>query len=383
MKHQNGNDDVSSSQKRQRSNGSTDDTQGPKRIIDLDDDCLEKIFDHLDLHSLFMVAVSNEWLRPAANLVYKRKFNDKILNIHSINVHPNPYANIREYFWICFEKVSFSDFKICLQFLCCFGSSLSNVHIYYHGSDSKRFDYIHQYINRYCANSLLEIEFVIKPRLLINHFDKPFVNVHTVALHYCHLGEQFPLFSQWFPNAHTLKLFNLRMDNRWMDLPFQHLKHVRIDVSNGNNCDGFKKNEAAHLLHLCHQLKTLKIHMPQGRQGMTLNTLLSIIVEKPAIEKLVLMMDRYCPTVKPIEVQRLINEHPLLVELHLINIKFTIDNVLDLIRQLKFLKTFFFQLNDPLEYTRCATRFNSDQWQTIFHMTMPRNLYHVELKRRN
>lgn len=388
MKRPNGND-TSSSQKRQRTSGSTDETQPksqeePKKIIDLDDGCLEKIFDHLDLHSLFSVAVSNEWLRPAANIVYHRKFNNKVINIHTINIHPNPHANIKDFFWICFEKVSFSDFIICLQFLRCFGSSLSNVHIYYHGSDSKRYDYIHQYVNQFCAESLLEIEFTIKPRLLINHFEKPFVNVQTVALHYCHLGDQFSLFSQWFPNVRVLKLFDIRMDNRWIDLPFHHLEHVRINVSNGNNCDGFTKNEAAHLLHSSLQLKSLEIRMPDGRQGMTLNTLLNIIEDKSAIEKLVLTMDRYCPTVKPMEIQRLINEHPLLIELDLKNVRFTIDNVLDLICRLNFLKTFFFQLNCPLEYTHCASRFNSDQWQTIFHTQVwNRNMFHVELKRSN
>lgn len=363
-KRQNGND-ANAPQKRQRTSSSTDtaamtpSSPEPKKIFDLNDDCLEKIFGHLDLHSLFSVAVANEWLRPAANVVYKHKFSDKVINFHDVDVDSNTHGN----FGVCFEKVSFHNFKVCLQFLRCFGSSLSNVHIYYRfGSNSNRYDYIHQYLNKYCADTLLELELVEKPRFLIKHFDKPFVNVRTVALHYCHLGEQFPLISQWFPNARTFKLHSILMDDRWIDLPFQHLERVRIDVNNGVKRNGFTRNEAAHLLRSCRQLKSLVVQMPSGRQGMALNTLLNIIEEKPALEVLALMMDKYCTTPKPTEIQRLINEHPLIVELDLMNFKFTIDNALDLLRQLNRLKTFCFQLTDPSEYLQIGTRLDGTQW---------------------
>lgn len=46
----------------------------PTKITGLIDDCLEKIFEHLDIGSLFNAAVANEYLRPAASNVFKRKF---------------------------------------------------------------------------------------------------------------------------------------------------------------------------------------------------------------------------------------------------------------------------------------------------------------------
>lgn len=390
-KRQNAND-AKSPQKRQRINNdssdgtvpSTEQPPAPKKIIDLNDDCLQKIFGHLDLHSLFSVAVSNEYLRPAANSVYKRKFNNRIINFHGVDVHSNGYTNITNYFWVCFEKVSFSELKICLQFLRCFGSSLSNVHLYYHGSNSTRYDYIHQYLNEYCSANLLEIEFVIKPRLLIKHFDKPFAKVQTVTFHYCHFGEQFPFVSQWFPNARVLKLFNNHMDDRWTELPFHHLEHVRIDVNNGNKRDGFTRNEAAHLLDSCDQLKRLEIHMPSGRQGMTLNTLLNMIDGKAAIEVLALMMDKYCAAAKSTEIQRLVNEHPQLVELDLKNIKFTIDHAIDLMRQLNSLKIFRFQFNDLSEYAQFISRLDGEQWQPILRSwVLNKGPYYVSVNRKN
>lgn len=51
------------------------------KIIDLNDDCLVKIFGHLGLNELFNVSIASEWLRPAARDVYKHKFGTK-LSIH-------------------------------------------------------------------------------------------------------------------------------------------------------------------------------------------------------------------------------------------------------------------------------------------------------------
>lgn len=54
----------------------------PTKCTDLNDDCLQKIFEHLNLIELFNVAVANEWLRPAAGIVYKRKFGMKKVEMY-------------------------------------------------------------------------------------------------------------------------------------------------------------------------------------------------------------------------------------------------------------------------------------------------------------
>lgn len=378
MKRKNQND-ASSSQKRQRANSSPD-AESPKKIIDLDDDCLEKIFSYLDFLSLVSVAVSNEYLRPAANLVYNRKFSNKIINIHGLNSNRTD-EKLDFYIFICFEKVSFGELKTCLQFLRCFGSSLSNIHIYYEMSSNKRYKYVHRYINEYCAESLNEFEFIMKSRMTIDHFDKPFVNVHTVAVHSCHFGDQFPLFSRWFPNVRSFKLHNLLLTDGWIDSPFHHLEDVRIDVKNTGH-DGFTKNETGHLLRSSHRLKRLKICLHIGRQGMTLNTLLNIIEDKPSIEMIFLLMSTYCWTVKSSELQRLVNEHPSLIEIDLRNYKFTVNNVLSLIGQLNFLQRFEFQLTNFSEYAHMVSRLDNG-WQSTSRTNFHGNRNYIEVYRQN
>lgn len=374
-------DDASPSPKRQRAN-STSDTASSKKIIDLDDDCLEKIFGYLDFHSVLSVAVANEYLRPAANYVYKRKFKDKIINIHEIAKHHSWVAgHVKHGITVCFEKVNLFDLKACLQFIRCLGPSLTNLHIYYKHSCLQIYTHVHRYINQYCAESLEELELVEKPRLSVDHFDKPFVNVRTVAVHHCHFGEQFPFFSQWFPNLRTLKMFNLLSDySPWTELPFHRLEYVRIAINNSGR-NGFKKNDVAQVLRSSHQLKCLEIHMPDGRQGMTLTTLLNIIEDKPDIQSLTLKMDKYCTDAKPSELQRLVNEHPSLILLDLNHYKFSAENVLFVVRQLNSLQRFSFQLDAP-NVQSTMQQFVPQlggKWQPIMQRDWYRNRPYFEL----
>lgn len=65
--------------KRHRLNDET--VPPPEKITDVIDDCLERIFECLDLVSLLNVANANKRLRPAARLIYKRKYGKNTVAI--------------------------------------------------------------------------------------------------------------------------------------------------------------------------------------------------------------------------------------------------------------------------------------------------------------
>lgn len=90
------------------------------KIIDLNDDCLVKIFGRLDIQSLFSVAVANEWLRPAAGEVYKRKFGAKKVRISECDDYQlRACANAP---MLNPETIAVCGLMTSLQFLRCFGS---------------------------------------------------------------------------------------------------------------------------------------------------------------------------------------------------------------------------------------------------------------------
>lgn len=321
----------------------------PLKIIDLNDDCLGKIFEHLNKYSLLNVAVANEWLRPAAQDRYKRRFEQTkiVFNVEHDIISTN--------------YLQFNDLKSFLQCMRCLESSIANMTIGYRNLDSKRCDHIDQYLNRYLAESLMCISFVDRATDFTRNFGKPFANVQRVAVLNSCLGNKFVLFPQWFPNLRQLTLKNVMMDDRSIKLPLQHLQRLDIDVNNGTLSYGFTKKEAARLLRLCPRLSSLEIRM-SADHGMTITTLLNMIKGNPLITKLMVRMDRFWTHAYQDEVQRLTDEHSNLIELELPNYRFTIDTISALIRNLAGLRTIHFGMKNTEENLERTVR-GFSQWQ--------------------
>lgn len=324
-------------------------------IIDVNIDCLQRIFDRLDFVSLFNVAVANGWLRRAARVVYQRRFGNKMI---FFNITENE-SGIIEYG----ISIVITGLRKCLQYLRCFGTLIQMLGLYYFDMNSESCECIDYCLNQYCADTLSVIAFKNKPAHSMQHMLKPFVNVSKVMVLGGDFGNCFPFFSQWFPNVNALYLDTVCMDNHHIDTPFEHLLNLEIDINNGIHRHGFNKTEATNLLRMCQQLLVLKIHM-SGRQGMTITTLLNIIRANPPIARLNVTMDKYSTTVKPSEIQRLTHEHPNLIEINMKNYKFPADAAVELIQQLNFLEVLEFQIDDPMDVDRIFSQLDQ-QWQLV------------------
>lgn len=339
------------------------------RIIDLNDDCLVKIFGHLDLQSLFNVAVANEWLRPAAGDVYKRKYGAKSVQISRCDDYrPSmraPVQNIREIELHPIKEihncVKVRGLKTTLQCLRCFGSSISDLRICYKQSQSKRYGYLHQYINDYCFESLTDLSFLEMPNIAIEQFQKNFVNVREVHISRSDLKEQLSLFSKWFPNMLRLNLFRIRMGNQFIASQFQSLEELSI-----SGCTEMElKTKVAELLRMNRQLKILSIDMNNERPLPAID-LLDAIMENASLTKLTVSSDHYSreyPEVNSEEVQRVAIEHSGLVGLSLQNYRFQAEDAIALIRQLGSLKKFRFWVSDS-EYLQLVSHLKNSEWRT-------------------
>lgn len=345
----------------------------PLKIIDLNDDCLEKIFHQLSILDLFNVAVANEWLRPAAGNVFRRRFGHTtiVFNANQQHYYSDYQHSDGEFFQI-------NDLKSFLQRIRCLGSSIANLKIVYCDLDKNQCDYIDQYLNEYCAESLENISFVNRTSDFIRNFEKPFVGVQRVTVLDSCLGNKFAYFPQWFPNVRHLELQNALMDDRSIEMPLQHLQHLDIDVNNGTLSYGFTKKEAARLVRLCPLLESLEIRM-RADHGMTMTTLLNTIKGNPLINKLIVQMDRFWTDVKRCEVKRLTDEHTGLVELEVDNYRLTADIVNTLIRHLHGLRKIQFQMKEN-ETERFLHGLDLG-WQTKIRSNIHRNFHILTLQR--
>lgn len=340
--------------KRQRPNSPTE--MKPKKIIDLNDDCLEKIFNRLDLVSLFNVAVASEWVRPAARIVYKRYFDRKKVYLDGSGVSTS--GPIKEA-----DRILFKGLKMCLQFVRCFGSSISKLHVHYGKLESGRCAYITQYINNYCDDNLTYYTFSNKRGAFDDdHFVKPFANVVWVVAINCDLGKQFSSFPQWFPKLQTLKFINVQINHGSNAVfPFDHLKSLFLIINASGLQNAFSVKDAKHLLHLCPQLRTLDFRLLISR--LKIPQLLDMIKTNPMLTRLSVLMDLYNSRVTQADIERFAAEHATVKEVDFPEYIFTSHLANTLIRCLTSLKKFRFQVPNVPEYHRLISELQG-LWET-------------------
>lgn len=142
---------------------------------------------------------------------------------------------------------------------------------------------------------------------------------------------------------------------------FPHLEHLTIKICTNDNNDNRKKDftlqDAMSLLHANRRLQDLAI-VAGGET--TLDELLKTISKNTSF--LNLRMAARITDVRMIDLERLINEHPLIEGLDFSGYQFTADAVVMLIQQLNSLKKFHFEDNSRSEYDHLVNRLD-EKWQ--------------------
>lgn len=313
----------------------------PKKITDLNDHCLGNIFECLDLRDLLNVAVANEWLRPAAHVIYKHKFGQKTVYIRNDTTNDDLQQND--------DQIFVNGLKTCLQYLRCLGPALNDLSIFYRGWNGKQCEYIHHHISEYCRKSLINIEFWDKRnKNQFKGYEKPLVNVQSVKILHCDLYNQFAQFGQWFPNVRSLKLGNVCVGNN-INLPaFQYLEDLSIDVKYGEN--RFTPTLTTRLLQQLPQLHTLNIQMFVGK-ALTFTELSNMIKDNANLCNLKVTQP-VATHVTSSNIQHLANKNPSLAKLELFDFKFSVDTALELTQQLNSLRLFQFRIANRTVYDR-------------------------------
>lgn len=338
------------------------------KIIDLNDDCLVKVFGYMDVQNLYHVAVANEWLRPAANEVYKRRFGDAMVVLQGCEIiRPNTRANIRndsanKSFVPKFNDktnlITVRGMKECLLYLRCLGESIRHLLIDFRGSDANKKQYgrVYRYINDYCANTLMSFSFFsMQKDTTIQQFQKSFVNVKEVRIYGNCLVQLQPSFVEWFPSLCNLKLIDI-MEYGAVTKPFHQLENLTIVHQ---YWDGFSTDTiAANLLNGIDQLKTLCIGHGKHPPSTPINVWLDLIRNNTSL--IGLYIDTIGPeTMESIDVQRFLQEHSVLIALQLPNYRFKCEDAVRLVRQLDSLKQFQFEILHS-EYAQLVSQLEND-----------------------
>lgn len=206
-------------------------TEFDTQITDVNNDCLQMIFEHLLLNDLFNVAVANGNLSAAAGLAFKRNFGNQTFkfshrSIFMLKDDPQLPSSSTE-----IQTTAETDH---MAFLHNFGVFLKRLNV---NIDNGSYKSIENLILKNCADSLTEMslgeaDHRLNPSELqevFRNIKQPFANVEKLCLNRCHMSEEGSRLNIWFPELRHLSLFDVKFTD--VDVVLAHyplLKHFGI-----------------------------------------------------------------------------------------------------------------------------------------------------------
>lgn len=225
----------------------------PTKITDINNDCLEHIFNYLSLIDLLNVADASKCFKQGVNLSFTAKYGSKKLKLQGIEPSPHQSYEVDDY------KICISNLTTCLKFIRSFGHTIDELHINYIGIGRIHCAEVDRYINEYCAETLEFIEIYRAKPYSMNKLKKRFSKVTHVEFENCNLGPQVTNFNEWFPQMSSLRFHGVNKvtDSKCIEKQIPSLSYLTIELvtkKENNSCIGLhvakllRSNEQIHNL---------------------------------------------------------------------------------------------------------------------------------------
>lgn len=175
-------------------------------ILDLDDDCLEEIFMHLNVKQLFDVIRAHTHFLAAGRRVLSKKFKHNEITVS------------------IFQPIYF-EYPEILHLV---GDVMWHLRITYDRFSAGNFNTkIHDAVVCYCSDTLIEVTFNhIQPTMGIN---KTFLNLKRLNFNHGCVSFTMSEFNKWFPKLCSLQFFFCTTINKQcIEQAFPHLHHFTV-----------------------------------------------------------------------------------------------------------------------------------------------------------
>lgn len=337
------------SQKLDRNEENVEATQ-TKLITNIYYDCLDRIFEYLDIESLLHLADTCKRLQIAAAHYFGEKFSSIIISSHR-NMAVSELV-MRD------GLIESTGLRFSLPLLRCFGNKISYLNV----NSAFYNNYLKEYIVKYCGVTLRRIAFNnCQPVFPSEIYQQPFKSVETIYVYDVVLKEQLTNVAQWFPFLKNLFAV-ISFDTDFVGVCLSHLQILVIESANDVQADLTDKC-LINLLQANRQLKFFSINI--GRK-VVLSTLLAMISGNTSILDLsvdTLPMDVYATIIESgTELMRFANEHPSIRFLSLVGYSFRADDAIAFIREHNSLQKFTFNVKGHSEYDRLQSQLD-ENWK--------------------
>lgn len=208
------------------------------------------IFEQLNFESLLNLAQTNKDFANLAANVFRRKFSNKTIVIEcdedNIPGHSTEWSfklwdtlygtkTITKFTHLFSDdQIKIHDYKMILNTLQIFGSKIQRLKMIYSGLDFLKSKIITRSINKYCADSLIELELDECFDNVLNYMPKPFKKVKNIIF-----GKSFREMSPYealpmnelFPQIQHLSLILTTFDSQYPICYLPHLQHLNLHIS--------------------------------------------------------------------------------------------------------------------------------------------------------
>lgn len=212
-------------------------------ITDVNNDCLEQIFKHLDLSDLLNLADTSKLLNNAVHLAFKSKYGKHAVKLVCVKSKKRRRIDIMD------EAIEIFDFPTCLKMLRIFGDSIFKLMTPVNKIPERERNELDLYLCEYCAESIVELEY---GKATLGHLTKSFTKVETVRFSHARFRCDPADIQRCFPN-----LRNLTLDKPYaiqsVTGRFPHFEHLNTYVSFD------QRKNFAKCLQLNPQLRSLRI----------------------------------------------------------------------------------------------------------------------------
>lgn len=194
-----------------------------KNGTQLNGDCLIQIFEELDFPTLLIMTTMSKDFAYYASVAFRRSFID---HEFEISYHESNDSNASVYPYLIYEKrITIYAFDLILQTLRYFGRFIQKLQIEFSNVDASRSRHIAKFIQKYCMDSLIEMDIVNVN--VFKYMEKPFSNVKHIHF-WSSSAPNIPRMNETFTALRSLTLTLNSDEIEPVDCLFPHLQHLTI-----------------------------------------------------------------------------------------------------------------------------------------------------------
>lgn len=246
------------------------------KFPDLNHDCILLIVEQLDFADLLSMAQVNHQFSDLAFAVFKQKYANTQFAIESyLNLEPHrpkprdrkgpkyiekflmklggmrkdddaneeeeTQNNRRPTHFEHSDRIEILSHGMSLSTLKHFGKFMQKLKLILMDTENREAKQIIEFVNRFCSETLVEIEFVVRRKHALHGMTAAFEKVQHVILNrnLPQRGRNSLAMNESFPQLRELSMKMYNMESDYINCHFEHLEHVYLDGMVLSGIDGF------------------------------------------------------------------------------------------------------------------------------------------------